>query len=171
MHHSWPSEWELTTLENMAQVSTGCPYRIFDYEQNGLNEVQVISRIGDAGMELSEPKFMKISEREMVKYKLKEHDLIFAHRTSPRQLGKILRFYLKATMVIHTANFIRIRANSHQDSVLIESALMLYRSHGYFTKLASAHPNLQSLSIAQVKAIKIPLVNPDVLREPIEQLY
>jgi len=162
MNDFWPAAWELTTLENIAQISTGCPYRTFEYPEDSLNEVRLINQIGEDTIELSEPKFMKISEREIVKYKLKDNDLIFAHRTSPRQLGKIVRFDLTGT-VIHTANFLRIRPFEAVHSRLIEEVMKIYKLQGLFARLGSVHPNLQSLSVEQLKRVKVPMIDADAL--------
>ncbi|SEI41802.1 hypothetical protein SAMN04487995_0554 [Dyadobacter koreensis] len=158
MNSFWPAEWELTPLENIAHVSTGCPYRTFDYPEDYLNEVLLIDHINEGSIEISEPKFMKISEREIVKYKLKKDDLVFAHRTSPKQLGKIARFQ-SAKTVIHTANFVRISPMDLRDSPLIEQVLKIYKLRGLFSELSKAYPNVNSLSLAQIKQIEIPRIN------------
>ena len=164
MNNQWPADWKLTELENVALISTGCSYRIFDYPSDDLNEVHVVDKIAETSIELSELKYMKITEREIFKYKLKKDDIIFCHRNSPKQLGKTIRFN-SGEMVIHTSNFLKIRTLDLYDSRFMEFVLNKYRASGVLSQIASQHTNLHSLELSRLKKLKVPNIGIDKQRQ------
>jgi len=169
INYPWPADWKLTELENVALISTGCSYRILDFPNDDLNEVIVIDKIDEHYMELSDCKYMKITEREIVKYKLRKDDIVFCHRNSPKHLGKMIRFN-SVEKVIHTSKFLRIRTLDFYDSQFMELVLSMYRDSGILSHMASQYTNLQSLALARLKKLKVPMITLDKQKQAI-RLY
>jgi len=150
-------------LGSVAEITTGCQYPVYDLPRENLHPFTGIDKIIDNQIILSESKYIRMSERERIKYKFKNGDIIFVHRTSPQQLGKSIRFDLKQT-VLHT-KYLRIRPKEGCDSHFLSLMLNVLRQSGTLHQIASVRENLSCIVIGDLKKIKIPFPSIDAQRD------
>lgn len=155
MKNIWPKEWGITELKNVASVATGCYYQQHDYADEHLYEVTTIDKITDTVIALNAPKYMRITEREIAKFRLKKGDIILSHRNSAGQIGKSVVFEL-SKMIIHTDKFIRIRVTEDYDSGFLNYVLKRSKDAGLFAEMARQNSHTLHITCAQLRTLAIP---------------
>ena len=157
MNNIWPKDWEVIELENVASAVSGCSYQLFDRPSEQMNEVITIAKFTAHSITLHDPKYMRISERELVKYRLRKGDIIFSHRNSVSQIGKSILFDRNET-VLHTDKFIRIRPAEGYDSRFLEYVFSRSKDAGLFNEMTKQHANVRNVTLVQLKTLKVPFI-------------
>ncbi len=170
MKNIWPKEWQFTELQNIATATSGCAYPVVEYPTDDLNAVHTIDKITDTEYTLSDTKYMRISDRELMKFRLRAGDLIFCHRNSPRQIGKSVMFQSEES-VIHTSKFLRIRVTEQYDSKFLEYVFCRYRDAGQFNRMANQNQNLRSITLHQLNELPVPDLSIEQQRHILENIY
>lgn len=158
MKNIWRKDWAVTELEHIASAVCGCTYHTSEYPDESLNEVFIVEKFSDICLVLSEPKFMRITEREVVKYRLKKGDIIFSHRNSIGQVGKCFLYDLN-DKVIHTDRFFRIRANEDYDSQFLQFVLNRSRDAGIFGQMSRQNGRTHHISLSQLRNLCVPSIS------------
>jgi hypothetical protein len=172
MKNIWPKSWQLIKLQEVASAVSGCAYPIQEYPNDDLYEVITINKITDTSYSLSEARYMKISERELIKFKLRPGDILFCHKNSARQIGKSIVF-LSDEIVIHTSRFlrIRVRVSDRYDSRFLEYVLSRYKDAGIITQMANQNDNLLSVTLLQLNNLLIPDLSVAEQKEVLSRIY
>ncbi|TDE17171.1 hypothetical protein [Dyadobacter psychrotolerans] len=150
-------DFTMTELENVATIVTGCAYQVSDYASDEMSSVTVIEHFAGKELVFGEDKFMRITEREIMKYKFRTGDIVFSHRNSEKGLGKTVLFD-SAKTVIHTSRYLRIRPADDYDSTFLALLLDVYRQTGYLHRLAKGNANLLAINVSSLKDLKVPLI-------------
>lgn len=156
-------ESELINFEHVADISTGCSYQILDYPEEELNAVKVIDRFVGNELIFSQDKYMRITEREIIKYKFRTNDIVFSHRNAKLGLGQTALFDSEKT-VIHTARYLRIRPREIYDSAFLFLLLEIYRHTGKLVQLAGTYTNLMAINVSSLNKMQVPLLDEDQQR-------
>lgn len=169
MKNIWPKHWEVTELEKVASAVSGCSYQVSDYPYECLNEITIVEKITDVSLTLSTPKYMRITERELVKYRLRKGDIIFSHRNSIGQIGKSFLFDLNEK-VIHTDRFFRIRTNEDYDSRFLDYVFTRSKDAGLFSQMAHQNGHTHHITLSQLRNLTVPALPLLEQKEFIERL-
>ena len=101
---------------------------------------------------------MRITEREIIKYKLRTGDILFSHRNTEKGLGATAMFDSGKT-VIHTAKYLRIRPLEIYDSRFLMLLLEIYRQSGHLVQLAGKYTGMMAINVTALKQMKVPLIS------------
>ena len=156
-------ESELINFEHVADISTGCSYQLMDYPEEDLNTVKIIDRFVGNELIFSQDKYMRITEREIIKYKFRTSDIVFSHRNAKQGLGQTALFDSEKT-VIHTARHLRIRPRAVYNSAFLLLLLEIYQHTGKLAQLAGKYSNLMAINVSSLKKMQVPLLDEDQQR-------
>lgn len=157
-------------LQEVASAVSGCAYPVQEYPNDDFQEVTTIDKITDTSYSLSEPRYMKISERELMKFKMRPGDIIFCHKNSSKQIGKSILF-LSDEIVIHTSRFLRIRVTERYESRFLEYVLSQYKDAGIIAQMANQNDNLRSITLLQLNNLPVPDLSVAEQKEILGRIY
>jgi hypothetical protein len=163
MLDTWTRLWPETPLISIADISTACLYQLHDWPNDHLQPVLTIQKMTDRGILLSDTKYVQISERELLKFRLKKGDILFNHKTSLNHIGKSLIFNLDET-VLHT-KYLRIRPSAEIDSQFLQFILRMYKAEGRLRNITSGRAALSSVTRATLGNLTVPLPPLDIQRK------
>lgn len=149
------ADCELVELGAVASMTTGCQYPQFEWTGEDLQPFPLIEKIAGGNIMLGEPRFMRVSEREKLKFGLRHGDIVFIHNSSPAQLGKCVLFDLPE-FVLHT-KYLRMVANEHISGKFLLLMLNKLRSEGRFHRIAKQRGHVSYVTIDDLKKLKIPV--------------
>lgn len=155
--------WQELELGYIASIHTGCQYVQYEWPMDDLQPCTVIDRIEGELITLDGPRYIRITEREKVKFMLREGDIIFKNRTSPNQLGHCALF-TRDEPVIHTKH-LRIRPENGCEGTFLQYMLNMLRSTGKLHQIATVNKKLACILVDDLKKLRIPCPPLDVQQQ------
>jgi restriction endonuclease S subunit len=155
--------WPEIRLGDAAEISTPCTYPLFDWPDDHLQPVMTVAKLTDQTLLLAETKYVRISDRELVKFQLKSGDIVFNNKTSRNHVGKSLIFNFDE-FVLHT-KFLRIRPFPELDSQYLQLILSKFKAEGRIRKIAKVSNRLSTITCTELKNLRVPLPPLDVQRQ------
>jgi hypothetical protein len=155
MHNNLTRFWPETRLGDAADISTPCTYPLLDWPDDHLQPVLTIAKITDQSLILDETKYVRISDRELIKFQLRPGDIVFNNKTSPNNVGKSLIFD-RNEFVLHT-KYLRIRPFTDVDSQYLQLILRQYKAEGRLRKIVKMSTRLSIITCTDLKNLRVPL--------------
>ncbi|MCF2488620.1 restriction endonuclease subunit S [Dyadobacter sp. CY347] len=155
IHYFDLADCEDMELGAVVTISSGCQYPQFEWPEEDLQPFSLIEKLIGDSIILSDPKYMRVSEREKRKFGFHSGDIILTHNSSSGQLGKCTLFDLP-DFVLHT-KYLRLVTNEHMNSQFLLLMLNNLRLEGSFHSIAKQKGNVFYMLIDDLKRLKIPV--------------
>lgn len=160
-----PASWEITDLENHAQVQTGAAKgrKFGDADTIEVPYLRV-ANVQDGHLDLREMKTIRIRQTEVERYRLQDGDVVLTEGGDFDKLGRGFIWQSELAFCIHQNHVFAVRPDP---KVLIPDffAYLAQSAYGkaYFLKVAHKTTNLACINSAKLKAF--PLLIPPTLDE------
>jgi restriction endonuclease S subunit len=163
MQNTWTRFWPDIPLGNIASLSTACLYQLHDWPNDTFEPITIIQKIMGGKIVLSDIKYVRISERDMVKFELKKGDVVFNNRTSASHIGISALFDLD-DQVLHT-KYLRIRPCPELDSRFLQVVLQNYKTAGKLRNITKVSSGLSMITLSDLNRLRIPCPPLQIQRE------
>ena len=154
-----PSNWDVVRLGDVAAVQTG---RAVNRKATGGGGLEIhylsVANVKDGYLDLSIVKTMVVSEREIVRYQLRDGDVLFTEGGDADKLGRGTVWHGEIPLCLHQNHVFAVRP--HEKAAQSEF-LTAYASSApgkrYFLGAAKQTTNLASINSTQLKQMLLPL--------------
>ena len=154
-----PADWEVVRLEDVAEVQTGRAVNRKVTEDGGL-EIPYLSvaNVKDRYLDLSIVKTMVVTEREIVRYRLRDGDVLFTEGGDADKLGRGTVWHGEIPLCLHQNHIFAVRPREGEFRPEFLAAFAASApGKRYFLGAAKQTTNLASINSTQLKQMPLPL--------------
>ena len=154
-----PADWDVVRLGDVAEVQTGRAVNRKVTEDGGL-EIPYLSvaNVKDRYLDLSIVKTMVVTEREIVRYRLRDGDVLFTEGGDADKLGRGTVWHGEIPLCLHQNHIFAVRPREGEfRSEFLAAFAASARGKRYFLGAAKQTTNLASINSTQLKQMPLPL--------------
>ena len=154
-----PADWDVARLGDVADVQTG---RAVNRKATGDGNLEVhylsVANVKDGYLDLSEVKTMSVSEREIVRYRLNDGDVLFTEGGDADKLGRGTVWQGEIPLCLHQNHIFAVRPREEEcRSEFLAAFATSGAGKRYFLGAAKQTTNLASINSTQLKLMPLPL--------------
>lgn len=164
-------KWPIKSLEEIAEVTSGVT-KGKKYKDKQLIEVPYlrVANAQDGYLDMSEIKTIKVTQKEIDKYKLKKGDLLLTEGGDPDKLGRGAIYWHSTPNCIYQNHLYRVRVKNDAISQRYLSALVSSSyGKGYFLKAAKQTSGIATINSKQLRRFPV-IVPPFELQQHFSQI-